>query len=151
MLKKVVRKVWKILPNGLRLKIIRTTQAKFTVSVAAVITNEKDEVLILNHVLRPFSGWGLPGGFIDYGEQPENAIRREIIEEAGIELEELRLFMVRIINSHVEMLFLAKALGTAEVKSREIIELGWFALDDLPENMSIEQKSIIKKVLESGV
>ena len=76
---------WKILPPWLRLKIIRTTQQKFTVSAAAIITNDNGEVLLLNHVLRPFSGWGLPGGFLGAGEQPEEAIRREIREETGIE------------------------------------------------------------------
>ena len=151
MLRKVVRKLWKILPTGVRLKIVRTTQTKFTVSVAVVITNERNEVLILNHVLRPFSGWGMPGGFIDRAEQPEAAIRREIREETGIELEDLRMFRVRTVNTHVEILFLAKAIGTPEVKSREIIELNWFAIDELPEKMSREQKAIIGEILKSGV
>src|SRR5688572_19859550 len=101
--------VWNILPGWVRLKIIRTTQAKFTVSAAAIITNEQRQVLLLNHVLRPFHGWGLPGGFIGVREQPEDAIRREVREETGLELEDLVMFQVRTIGAHVEILFTAKA------------------------------------------
>lgn len=148
MIKAFVGRVWKILPNRWRLKIIRISQTKFTVSVAAIITNEKNDVLILNHVLRPFSGWGLPGGFINRNEEPEVAIRREMREETGIELKDLRMFRVRTINTHVEMLFIAKAIGSPEVRSCEIIELGWFSPGELPAKMSKGQKAIIREILD---
>ena len=142
--------VWKILPGWLRLKIIRTTQAKFTVSAAAIITNEERQVLLLNHALRPFSGWGLPGGFVGVREQPEEAIRREIREETGLELNELEMFSIRTIGQHVEILFTAKAVGTAEVMSREILELGWFDIGSMPEQMSRSQKEVISNVVGGG-
>src|SRR5215213_5978266 len=104
MLRKRIGFAWKILPPRLRMAIIRATQSKFTVSAAAIITNDAGEVLLLNHVLRPFSGWGLPGGFLTAGEQPDQAIRREIREETGIELKEVEMFRVRTLNRHVEML-----------------------------------------------
>jgi len=142
--------VWKILPPWLRLRIIRTTQQKFTVSAAAIITNDNNEVLLLNHVLRPFAGWGLPGGFITAGEQPEEAIRREIREETGIELERLRMFRIRTLERHVEMLFVAVADGEPAVKSREILELGWFEIGQLPEGTPRSQAELIKVVLSGG-
>ena len=104
---------------------------------------------MLNHVLRPYSGWGLPGGFIDHGEQPHDAIRRELMEEVGLELAELELHRIRTIRRHVEILFTANSAGEAEVASREIIELGWFAPDNLPERLSGPQKALIRRVLES--
>ncbi|MGQ0540474.1 MAG: NUDIX hydrolase [Blastocatellia bacterium] len=135
----------------MRLRIVRLTQAKFTVSAAAVIVNEKQEVLLLNHVLRPFSGWGLPGGFIDYGEDSEQAIRREVREEVGIEVENLRMIRVRTVNAHIEVLFTARPVGVAEIKSREIFELGWFRNSNLPDSMSSAQKQIIGEVLEQEI
>ena len=139
------------MPWIVRAKIIRITQAKFTVSAAAVITNNRGEVLLLNHVIRPRSGWGLPGGFIEHGEQPDEGIRREIREETGIEMNSLRMFRVRTFGSHIELLFAAEAAGTPEIKSREIKELGWFGVGALPEKMNAAQKALIEKVLEGDV
>ena len=39
-------------------------------------------------------GWAIPGGFVDYGERVEDAVRREMMEETGLELDDLRLFTV---------------------------------------------------------
>ncbi|HKP69479.1 MAG TPA: NUDIX hydrolase [Pyrinomonadaceae bacterium] len=140
--------VWKLLPPWLRLRIVRATQSKFTVSAAAIITNERQQVLLLNHTFRPFSGWGLPGGFITIREQPEAAIRREIREETGIELDELAMFRIQTIGRHVEILFTATANGDPEVKSpREIIELGWFEVDRLPAGLSKSQAKVIREVV----
>ena len=138
--------VWKMLPPWLRLRIVRATQTKFTVSVAAVIFNRDQKVLLLNHVLRPFSGWGLPGGFVSAGESPDAAIRREIREETGLELEELALLRVRTIGPHVEILFTATAEGAGSVLSpREILDLGWFDIESMPEEMSGAQKKVIRE------
>lgn len=139
------------MPYFLRLRIIRVTQEKFTVSVAAIITNDRNEILLLNHVLRPFSGWGIPGGFIEAGEQPDAAVRREIREETGLELTNLEMMRVRTIKRHVEILFRAAATGKGEVKSREINALGWFEIDEMPERMSCVQKSLIKEVLNKEI
>lgn len=147
MLRKRIGLLWKFLPPWLRMKFVRTTQQKFTVSAAAVITNQKGEVLLLNHVLRPHSGWGLPGGFLSAGEQPEEAIRREIMEETGIELNDLKMFRIRTVGRHVETIFTAKAVGEPSVKSREILELGWFETNAMPEKMSEGQKSLIRQTV----
>ena len=143
--------IWKQLPSWFRLKLIRATQKKFTASVAVIITNRQGKVLLLEHFLRPTSGWGIPGGFIDYGEQPETAARRELREETGIELENLKMIRIRTLGRHIEMLFSAGSNDRAEVKSREIKSLGWFALEEIPEEMSEVQKSIVKKVLRGEI
>lgn len=148
MLSKQIGFTWKILPSWLRLKIIRVTQQKFTVSAAAVITDGEGRVLLLDHLLRPFSGWGLPGGFLTTGEQPEEAIRREIREETGMELANVNMFSVRAVGSHIEILFRADSAGEATVQSREILDLGWFEIDELPEKLSNSQKTVIRQVLK---
>ena len=126
---------------------MRRLQPKFTASVAAVITNGRGEVLLLDHVLRPKSGWGMPGGFIDPNEQPETALSREIREETGLELSDVSLLRVRVIKRHIEIIFTARSEGKGEIKSREITELRWFDPDRLPPEMSHDQQFLIKAVL----
>lgn len=149
MIKKIVKVFWEKINLPMRLKIVRAAQTKFTVSVAAIIVNENAEVLLLDHVLRSDLSWGIPGGFVDYGEQPEDAVRREIREETGLELREPKIIRVRTIGRHLEVLFLASPVGAAKARSLEINELGWFKVAEMPEKMSRAQKQIIEKVLNS--
>ena len=149
MLKKIVQKIWRKLPPSFRRIIVRATQPTFTVSVAAIIVNERGEVLLLDHVLRTAPSWGLPGGFLARGEQPVDAVRRELREETGIEITSAELFRMRTTGRHVEILFHAEAVGTATVKSREINAVGWFKSGEMPKNMSRSQKRLIENLLKN--
>jgi len=138
---------WKLLPKGLRVAVTRVTQDKFIVSVVAIVTNEDGKVLILDHVLRPGSGWGLPGGFMEPFEQPEESIRREVREEVGLELEDVRLAIVRNLGRHIEVIYRADAFGEARVMSREIIQLGWFDPTQLPADLNVGQTTLVARIL----
>ena len=50
------------------------------VSVAALVTNEAGEILL---VKSPWRGWEYPGGLIEPGETFQDALKREVREEAG--------------------------------------------------------------------
>jgi ADP-ribose pyrophosphatase YjhB (NUDIX family) len=147
MLQKIIGKIWKISPQIFRAYFVRLTQKTFTVSVGAIVTNDEGKVLLLDHVLRPGSGWGVPGGFINHNEQPAEAAKREICEEIGLEIDNLELLRIRTINRHVEILFRARAYGAGKIKSLEIKEIGWFAIDEMPEEMNRAQKKLIEEVL----
>jgi 8-oxo-dGTP diphosphatase len=150
MIKEAIVRMWTGIGPRARLVAIRATQQKFTVSAAAIVTNEAGELLLLRHLLRPQAGWGLPGGFMTAGEQPEDAIKRELLEEIGLELDQVRMLRVRTINRHIELLFRAFAAGEAKIRSREITDIGWFSQDDLPE-MSPIQKRTIDELLKAEV
>lgn len=148
MLMDLLGKVWKVLPRSARQRISRTVQFKFTVSAAGIITNEKGEVLLLDHYLRPDSGWGVPGGFMEKGEQAEAAFRREIKEETGLDVRDVRLHRVRTLGRHIEIIFTANAVGKPEAVSREIKESRWFGPDDIPKEMSLDQQFLVQKALD---
>jgi ADP-ribose pyrophosphatase YjhB (NUDIX family) len=147
MLINMLGRFWKILTPNARRWLTRRFQASFTASAAGLVTNEQGQILLLNHVLRPTSGWGMPGGFIEKGEQPEAALRREVREEAGLELRNIRLAKIRTLHRHMEIIFTATGIGEASVKSREITELAWFDLDDMPGDMSLAQQCLIRSIL----
>lgn len=139
------------MPANLRRWLTRRIHTTFTVSAAGIITNENGEVLLLDHVLRStVSGWGVPGGFIGHGEQPDAALRREIGEETGLQLTDVKILGCRTLNRHVEVILTAKGVGKPEVRSREITALGWFAPNNLPAEMSLGQKKLIQSALNAG-
>lgn len=54
------------------------------ISVAALVTNDRGEILLVNS---PWRGWEYPGGLIEPGETFQEALHREVREEAGVEIE----------------------------------------------------------------
>src|SRR4028118_2131915 len=97
---------WRRMPRKMRRFLVRLTQPSFTVSAVGVVFDEAQKVLLLKHLIRANrSGWGLPGGFLNQGEQPENALKRELQEEVGIKITDLQLVKTRTVGSHVEIIY----------------------------------------------
>ena len=143
-------RVWLALPWRLRRLFIRVSHGSFTASAAAVVINSEDKVLALRHLLRPLP-WGLPGGFIDGGEQPAEAIRRELREEVGVALKDVRLLQLRTIGRHIEILYSARSDDEPQIISSEIDEAGWYRLDELPEGFPSDQLRVAQGVLKGEI
>jgi ADP-ribose pyrophosphatase YjhB (NUDIX family) len=152
MLKKVLGALWRRTPGRLRRLSVSLSQARFTVTTGAVIVDDDNRVLLLKHVFRTGSGWGIPGGFMNKGEQPEAAIRREVREEIGLGLDRLELAFVRTLKQagQVEIYFRAAPRGASEPRSIEIKSAEWFKPDELPEGLSHDQRKIIERILNAS-
>lgn len=62
-------------------------------AVAIIIENAQGEIMLTRRARDPWKGMlDLPGGFVDPGESVEEAAHREIREELGLEIENLRYF-----------------------------------------------------------
>lgn len=135
----------------MRRNLVRTGQSRFTVTAGAIIFDDQDRILLLDHVFRPDGGWGIPGGFLNKGEQPEAAMRRELREEIGIEVENVRLLFARTLSKprQIEIYFRATAMGKPEPCSFEIREARWFPIGDLPPDLSKDQRRLIQRALQS--
>lgn len=149
MLKKLLGALWRGAPKGVRRLTMRLLEPRFAVTAGAVIVDEQGRVLLLNHVFRAGSGWGIPGGFIMKGEQPEAAVRRELEEEIGLRLDEVQLVIVRTLKrpNQVEVIFRCRPRGEFAPRSVEIKSAEWFAPDALPAELGSDQRQLIKRVL----
>src|SRR6266480_5631193 len=107
MLKNLLGAVWRRAPKKVRRWTIRLTNTRFAVTAAGVVVDDRGHVLLLKHVFRPGSGWGLPGGFVNAGEQVETGLARELREEVGLELQSARLLTTRVFKRprQIEIVF----------------------------------------------
>ena len=152
MLKRLFGALWRRAPVSVRRLGVRLFEPRFTVTAGAVITDERGRVLLLEHFFRAGSGWGIPGGFMEKGEQPEETLRRELREEIGLELESAEIAFVRTLGGpqQVEIIFLCRPRGGLGQRNAEIKSADWYALDQLPPALSRDQREIIGRVLANG-
>lgn len=136
MIHKIAGSLWKIAPRWMRRLTTRIYQSKFTVSAGVVIVNSKGEILLLDHQIRPGSGWGIPGGFIDHGEHPEAGAIREVFEETGIHVPHLEPVSYTTRGAHLEFLFRTRSDESPVVDGKEILGFGWFKPDAFPKEMN---------------
>lgn len=75
---------WRLLPGWMQHAALRMGAAKVTYGACAVIQDSRGRVLLAHHTYRK-QAWGLPGGLIGRGEQPFEAVERELREELGVQ------------------------------------------------------------------
>jgi 8-oxo-dGTP diphosphatase len=122
------------------------------VTVDAILISPKNSVLLIERGREPYPGkWALPGGFIEMDEELDAACRRELLEETGINVGNLRQFKafggVNRDPRHrtISVLFYAfvKEELTAEAGD-DAANARWFSIDQLPE-LAFDHQLILKE------
>ena len=102
-----------------------------------VMLIQNGEVLLIRHTYLP--GWFMPGGGVKRGETLDEAARREAREEVGAEMKDLKLIGAYTnfqgFKSDHNILFLCTDFTFSGQSDREIAEVRFFPLDELPENV----------------
>lgn len=76
--------LWRLLPTRVQKALVYLGSPKATVGVAALILDDEERhVLLVHHTYRD-PAWDFPSGLIERGEQPDDALRRELREEVGL-------------------------------------------------------------------
>ncbi|HFK1683161.1 NUDIX hydrolase [Bacillus sp. SRB1LM] len=126
--------------------------------VAVAVFNEQGQILLQQ---RQNGIWVVPGGFVELGESTEEAGRREVLEETGIEIGTLQLisvfsgkeFFVKLPNGDefypITIAYLCKDItgGTLKADGIESLHVQFFDINALPEKIS----PFIKKLIEQNV
>jgi ADP-ribose pyrophosphatase YjhB (NUDIX family) len=147
MLKRTIAALWRRAPRWARRFGALLAESRFTVTVGALVVDSRKRVLLLHHRFRPGSGWGIPGGFMRPREQPEEAIRRELREEIGLEIEIASVALIRTLQKYqqVEIIFRCAPKGTPLPQSIEITRAEWFDPDSLPDDLSADQRWLVRR------
>ncbi len=118
------------------------------ISVGAMIFNQKRELFLSKrsqNVTNERGCWEIPGGKVDFGETLQKAIKREMLEEYGVDLVLLHQLpaqnhlLPKEKQHWVPSCFVCKVKGNKEPKILEpekCLAIGWFKLSKLPKPLS---------------
>jgi len=127
------------------------------VSAGAVIINDKGEILLCkrSQLARNEKGsWEAPGGSVEFGELRTDAVKREIKEELGVDVEIIDLLHVAdeiIVKDKQHWVATSFVVKIKRGQTPMIMEpekcdaIGWFGLDKLPRPLSLITKLDLKE------
>jgi ADP-ribose pyrophosphatase YjhB (NUDIX family) len=115
--------------------------AHSNVTASALVRDDAGRLLLTRRAYAPFEGkWDLPGGFLNEGEHPLDAIRRELREETGLDVEPERFVGVWMdrygedgSGEHTLNLYWTARADGEPVAADDVSEVGWFAPGELPQ------------------
>ena len=126
------------LPRGVRRRLVRWGSPSYTVGAVCVVERDDGRVLLIRQRYR--NHWGLPGGLLSRGEVPADAVRREVREEVGLDIDLLGepVVVVEPKPQRVDVVFRGVpadegAADSVGPRSPEIVETQWFSRQALPQ------------------
>jgi len=120
----------------------------------AIIENKKGEILLVKRKFPPKKGfWDVAGGFVDYNENFEQSLIREVKEELGVEMTDLKYFasgedryLFKGVNYHtICVFFTGKIDGEKFVPADDISDYKFFPKDKIPYSR-LAFKNLIKAI-----
>jgi 8-oxo-dGTP pyrophosphatase MutT (NUDIX family) len=130
-------RVYRRLPVGVRRRLVRWYSPSYTVGAICFIERADGAILLVRQSYR--HGWGAPGGLLEKGEAPADAVRREVLEEVGLAAEVVGepAVVVDAVPQRVDLVYRARLADGASTdavpSSPEIDEVGWYSPDELPD------------------
>ena len=126
-------------------------------TVCALITHKSGDILLVkSYKWKDF--WTVPGGHIEVGETAESAVKREVKEEVGLDVDPVKLLIVQEavypknfnLNKHfifLDYLCISK-FKKVTLDNREIQEYIWINADEaLKENLEEYTRKLLNKYL----
>ncbi len=110
-------------------------ETKFTIGAFAIILDQDDRVLLCFR--DDMNVWNLPGGRVERGELPTEAVIREVKEETGLVISVDRLTGIygKRGQDDIVFSFTCQIIGGNLQNSTESVDLSYFDIDALPERL----------------
>ena len=125
-----------------------------TLGVRVIVCNDKNEVLLVRHTY--VHGWHLPGGGVERGQTMRQAAKRELREEAEIELTGKLQLVSFLANQRASKRDHVAVLSTRDWRfiktfeaNAEISEIGFFSLQNLPDGTTEPTQNRLKEFFDS--
>lgn len=126
-----------------------------TLGVRAVVIDDAGRVFLVRHTY--VAGWHLPGGGVEVGQTLIDALARELMEEARIQLREDPALHGIFLNAHVSprdhvAVYVVRMFTQDRLPepNREIAECGFFAADALPPDTTEGTRRRLAEVLHGA-
>ncbi len=118
--------------------------------VVAALIEDGGRVLLVLRDIEPGRGlWGMPGGYVDWDEHPQDALIRECREEVQVRVEPLDLLPVQHILMDDEGIVLlpyrARLIAGDPAAGDEVQQVGWFRPDKLPPLAFASHRKVLEK------
>lgn len=147
-MKRFLLRIWRILPFWMQRIASAILRPHYEVTVGAMVFNDQDQLLLCEHTYRRRHPWGLPGGDLKAGEDPVDGIKREVLEETGLRVQDARLLLVE--NSaeirQVTLTYLCTEVSGTFIPNEEVSNIRYFDTDKLPDFFQ-EHRVTIEKSL----
>ncbi len=125
---------------------VQSSSARFRIAVSALLFDEH-RVLLAHR--RDIDWWNLPGGGMELGETVEEAVKREVLEETGLQVEVEQLVGVysKPQKQEVVLTFRCRRVGGMLIETEESRECCYFLPEELPVNTLPKHRQRIQDAL----